>query len=167
MGTIVADLGHFWELIHVIAYIVGGCFVAAGFFVMAKDSRRMGFGIGSIVIGTLLLGLPTVVAAVAGTFFGSESAILSNGQFVQPQGATELVRGVLAFVMVVGLLGIFKGLTILRKLGEGSGASAAHAFTYIVGGACCMNIVALLKAVANTLGQEAELSRVIMRLLGS
>ena len=169
LGALGEDLGPYWDLAFLVAYIIGLCGVIAGFFIIWQSSGQhggghLGAGLAAVIVGVLLLGLESILDAGSQTLFQEDAPKnLSAVNFGSSADAAFLTFAV-RVTMLVGLCGIIKGLTMFKHIGEGSGGSKYNAATFFFAGIICINIVTFTKAFGNTVG--GVLQDVITRLFG-
>jgi hypothetical protein len=163
LANLTADIAPFWDLILTLSYIGGAIFVVAGLMAMA-GSGRQGRGAGSVVVGTLLLGLPAIMDAASQTLFNAQAP---RGLSMMGSGGGPGDTFVLFAVRVAqltGLIGLVKGLSLLRNAGDGRGGGIAHGATYVTAGILCINIVPFMRAVGGSIGGMFQ--QVVTRLFG-
>ena len=107
-----------------------------------------------LVAGVLLVGLQSTISIASGTMgLGPMDFGVSRVGNVSNDGFNAAMRGILMFVKVVGVIAVFRGILILKKIGEGQqGGEMGRALTHILGGAAAVNINATINMLANTVG---------------
>jgi hypothetical protein len=164
IDNITNDIAPFWDLIFVVAYILGGVSVLSGLFMFGRDKGQgHGAGYATIVFGTLLLGLPTVLDTVSQTLFLADAPAGLAGSGGGGGGVEDtFVRFAVTIARLTGLCGVVKGLAMLRKVGSGSESNAGHAVIFIVAGVICLNIVTFMNALGVSVGGTFQ--QVVSRL---
>jgi len=170
LGNLNSELGPFWELLHTIAYLIGAGLVIAGLFVLSRGQGGIHFakGAASVVVGLLLLGLPSVMDMGSQTIFQENAPKgLQEVQGKIPGNGPETVfiKVAVGIVMLVGLYGCITGICMLKSIGEGSGGSKYHAATFVVAGIICINILTFIKMLGASIG--GVFLSTVQRLFGS
>lgn len=114
-----------------------------------------------LIAGTLMIVLPSSISIVTQTMgLGPNSAthILS----VSSSGSTQLdqsIRGVLLFIQLIGHIAFFRGLLVLKDLGEAKSQQATFgkALIYLIAGAAAINIQLTVHLLANTVAPGLSL----------
>jgi hypothetical protein len=118
----------------------------------------------SLLAGVLLLNFPELLDVLAQTFFGHGSDdVLSYRAPGGAGGAASFIRLAFLVIALTGLIGVARGVYILRLTG-GEAGGLPRALAHIVGGVLCVNIVPFLKILAASLGGDVE--AVISALIG-
>lgn len=161
-----------------LAYVIGTVLVVTGVFLLKKnalDSERypLGRSIMTLVVGSCLLSLPLVSEVIQRSIFGGGAlttlAIDENMERMGNNGVFDIFndlisanmgKALVGFIMLVGLISLIKGLIMLRDIGrslhEGQqGSGIGKAFTHIIGGSVCLNLIQTSCVIADTLGFQA------------
>jgi hypothetical protein len=175
MVRLVSDL---WSPVQMAVSIF--CYLA-GLILIALALRRMldnmdkgvkspvGMGtIGMILIGGALLSIDTILRAITVSIFPDAFstfgfaklnlyASLAYAPGIDGQGlksVNTVITTVFAFLFLMGIISVVRGLFILKEVSNGGNASLMAGFTHIIGGGMAMNIGPLVMAVQNTLGLQ-------------
>jgi hypothetical protein len=163
IANITNDIAPFWDLIFIVAYILGGVSVVVGLFMFGKGGQGHGTGWAMCVFGALLLGLPAVLDAVSQTLFLADApAGLATGAGGGGGVEDTFVRFAVTIARLTGLCGVVKGLAMLRRVGSGSESNIGHAIIFIVAGVICVNIVTFMNALGVSVGGTFQ--QVVSRL---
>lgn len=127
MNNLGMQVDGFMTLITAFAYVAGIAFFALGIMMMTKavnPQARTAYNgsawFWSIAIGVLLFALPTTMAAISGTVFGSASpdplaySAVMNGNI---DTGTCTLAGVRQLLMVIGFIACIRGLMVYRTVG--------------------------------------------------
>jgi hypothetical protein len=104
---------------------------------------------------TLFFALPSTVMTMQHSF-GMENTTenILAGTFAAPQGAGAhcgAMSGVFAFIALVGLIAMFRGILRLKEHGgERRDGALFSAFTHLAGGSLAMNLPWLAQVLANS-----------------
>jgi hypothetical protein len=116
------------------------------------DYRR---GAITFISGILMLNLSVFSDVLARSLFGTDPAgILSYRP--QVSSGSEIIRFVLLAVGLTGLIGVGRGLFLLR-LTPPEGGGLARAIVHMIGGILCMNFAEFLRILASGFGGEVEI----------
>ncbi len=162
LQRIATQIPQLTSLVTAIAYVMGIYFVVMGVLKLREygESRTMMSGqrslqgpMVSIIIGTLLIYIPTTVQVGMATFwtnpnpYGYDTS--SQDQWVQ------FIDICFVIVQFVGVVAFIRGLVILSALGGQSGGhhnAFAKGITHIIGGIFCINIYQTVNVILVTLG---------------
>jgi hypothetical protein len=117
----------------------------------------------TLVAGTLMLNAPSVLDAFSQTFFNQPSAEVLSYRPPETNPASGYLRLVVLMVALTGLIGVARGLYLMR-LSAGEGGGLARAIVHIVGGILCINLVEFIKLLGASLGVDVEV--LVSSLLG-
>jgi len=128
----------------------------------AQDGPRGPLGFGTItmfIVAGLLLSFPQFVSALDYSLLGGGqaltkvkfmSSIESAGDTTQ---AKNVFSAVLAFMAVIGLLSIVRGLFLLKSFADGNNqATMMSVVTHLVAGSMAVNLGGVINAVQTSLG---------------
>ncbi|MDR1577811.1 MAG: hypothetical protein LBT86_06265 [Deltaproteobacteria bacterium] len=117
---------------------------------IASRDRSRGQAWLALVVGVLFLNIPSFLDAMSQTFLGQNS--IQTLSYQPPASeAQSYVQFAVFLAAIVGLLGIGRGLWLLRDSGQGQGVLARGLF-HIGGGVICVNLVETLRLIAQALG---------------
>jgi hypothetical protein len=113
-----------------------------------SPDRRISWA--ALVIGVLFLNTPSLLDALSRTVLGQSSVqTLSYRPPAQP--ADVYIRFSVFLVAVVGLIGLGRGLWLLKDSAGDRGA-LSRGLIHIAGGILCINLVATIRLMAQALG---------------
>jgi hypothetical protein len=162
IDRLIPELTPIWPALMIIAYAVGGVLVLSSGLQAAHAGARHGaMGRGSMFMvimtffcGVLLLNFPTWMDTLAMTLFNSSSEQSLSYTAPSHEGSSYVTFAV-RFVRIIGVIGILRGILLLR-------ASAADskvffkAVTHLIGGILCVNIVQFLNAIGTSAGGDVQ-----------
>lgn len=164
LANLVPHLEVWWGVLLVIITMIGLALTVSGLLGLA--SARPGGGgkkaFLTLLAGAVLLNAPELLDALSQTLLGGDSADLLSYRPPAHAAAGYLRVAVLA-VGLVGLVGVARGVCILRLTG-GEGGGLPRALAHIVGGVLCVNLTEFLKILAATFGGDVE--AVVSALVG-
>lgn len=158
IANISENLGPFWDLFHVIAYIIGA-FMLVGSLLYMRSQGHGGHqqGIGGafigMVCGVLLLALPTLLDALSNTIFEA-SAPTSLSSVSGGSGADGVfIKFAIRVIMLVGLYAVIKGITMLKDHARSQqGGALWSATVHLVMGIICINVEIFMRVLAESIG---------------
>lgn len=105
-----------------------------------------------IVVGIACLFFPNTLTVGLTTFFGNSSILAypTTDSALTDQAMKVLI----AIVQLVGIIAVLRGLLLFHKsaTGQAEQKTIGRAFTHVIGGILCINIVATTEVVYSTLG---------------
>ena len=147
------------------------CYIAAAFFLLialnrlTKTSQQGAQGpsgagtIGTFMLSGVLFSLAPSIGVLTETLFGGRESyttveFLALGDGVEGNAQAErVIASVLAFLIIVGILSIIRGLFVLRGVGEGNQQmTMMSGISHLVAGAILVNMGQFINIVQNTLG---------------
>lgn len=166
LQSILEAIEAFRVLIYATAYIVGFCMAITGILKArdyAENPNQTPFRVPFMffLVGVLLIWIPSFLGSTLETLFQTRELSEFSYNFNGEEGARLqlTMTAIIRFVQLVGLIGFFKGVILLKNLGasgqQGDGAFA-KALTHILGGALAINIVAAIKLFAATVGMDTS-----------
>ena len=156
------QIPNFMRMVTAIAYVLGMYFIVSGLFklkqygeartMMSHDQSLKGPLI-FIIVGTLLLYLPTSVQIGMSTFWTNPNPY---GYLEQVDQWTQFVNDLFLIVQFIGTVAFIRGLVILSHLGGHGGqpGTFSKGLTHIIGGIFCINIYQFVQVIMATLGIE-------------
>lgn len=148
------------RMITAIAYVIGMYLIIYGVVQLKHfgESRTMGSQdnglmkpIAYLVVGSLLLYLPTSVQVGMSTFWGTPSPI----SYVSGTDQwTQFINDCFLVVELFGTIAFIRGLLMLTSVGGQGGqpGTLSKALTHIIGGLLCINVYQFMQMIMNTLG---------------
>jgi hypothetical protein len=121
-------------------------------FRLASDSRDRGRGGAwlALIVGVLFLNAPTFLDTLSQTIIAQNSIQILSYQ-PPPSMAQVYVQFAVFLTALVGLIGIGRGLWLLKDSNQGQGL-LARGLIHIAGGIVCVNLVDTLRLIAMALG---------------
>lgn len=147
------------RLVTAIAYVLGMVFVIRGILklkhlgesrTMMSQEHHLATPISYIVIGTMLLYLPSAVNTGLNTFW-TEPNPYGYTQLTDQWG--EFLRICFLVVQLIGTIAFIRGLVILSNIsGHGQQGGFSRGLTHIIGGILCINIYQFVQVILATFG---------------
>jgi len=147
-------------LVYAIVYILGISFIFGGLLKlkhygeqrsMMSSHGGLGGALMLLLVGTLLLFLPSTIQVSTTTFWATPCSYCYPTDSESP--FTSFFKVVYSVVNFVGLIAFVRGLVMLSHVGEHSQhGGLGKAMTHIIGGILCMNIGAFVQTIFATLG---------------
>jgi intracellular multiplication protein IcmC len=167
IANFVKQVPSLMRLITAIAYVAGMYFVFHGIMLLKQygEMRTQMSGqhhlkgpVIFIVIGTLMLYLPSSVQVGMSTFWTEPNpyGYLQEGQ----DQWSQLFSNIFMIVQLVGVIAFIRGLILLTHLGGHGGQQGTFGkgITHIIGGILCINIYQFVQVVMVTLGLQSIIS---------
>lgn len=159
LKNITAQLPSVMELVTAMAYVIGFSFVIKGIMLLKhvgemrtqmSHEHSITQPIVYLIVGALLIYLPSTVVMVQSTFFTPVPYSYVSGQ----SDWDDVMHSVIVAVQLFGTIAFIKGLVLLSHVGGGHGGqgSLGKGLTHIIGGIFCINIYTFVKVILNTLG---------------
>lgn len=153
------NLGPFWDLFHIIAYILGALMLVGSLLYMRSQGQGHGHsqGIGGafigVVCGVALLGLPALLDALSSTIFET-SAPTSLSSVSGGSGADGVfIKFAIRVIMLVGLYAVIKGITMLKDHARSQqGGTLWSAMVHLCMGILCINVEVFMRVLAESIG---------------
>ena len=165
LTSLASQIPNLMRLVTAIAYVLGMVFIFIGVLKMKHlgESRTMTSREHSImgpiiylVVGALLLYLPTGVQMGTSTFWGSPNPI---GYLTGTDQWTQFINDCFSVVQLFGTIAFIRGLVILSHLGSGGGGGQkglSAGLTHIIGGILCINIYQFVQVIMVTFGIQTS-----------
>lgn len=145
-------------LIGIVLVIKSVTFLAPGRTGKAEIGKTVAF----FFVGIFLFNLQSFIGSSALTFLGvngfnpDTDSVMTYASGAAVAGSQQLyVEAGIAIVMVVGVVGLIRGLMMLTKLQENPN-QFGHAVTHIVGGTFAVNFQTFIIMVGNTIGGQVK-----------
>ena len=156
LSSLAPHLAAWWTPITLIAAAAGLWLSISGLMALASERPgSKGRALAALVSGVLLLNLPDLMDALRQTLLSADSA--SPLSYAAPMGhpAGSLVRVVVLAIGLVGLVGVARGVYLLR-LSPSEGGGVPRALVHLAGGILCVNLTEFLRLLAASLGGDAQ-----------
>jgi hypothetical protein len=153
-------------------FMIGGVCFIIGFALIvfalhrltktAQEGPRGPAGMGTIasfIVGGLLTSFATTMASASSTLFGRSDAMTKIGfmalesQMANPEYVKNVFSAILAFMFVVGLISVARGLYLFKMSADGNQqATLMGASSHVIAGAMLVNFGQVANMIQNTLG---------------
>lgn len=152
------------KMVTAIAYVFGMALIFQGLLklkhagesrtMMSHEHSLMG-PIVLILVGTMLLYIPTAVQVGTSTFWATPNPygydVKLNDQWMQ------FINDCFLIIQLVGTIAFIRGLVMLSHLAERSGQGVfGKGLTHIIGGIFCINIYQVVQVIMITLGIQTS-----------
>ncbi len=87
----------------------------------------------------------------------AENPLLAKYQSASGSGFDDAIKSILMFVQFLGAIAFFRGILILKALGENKDGAMGRALTHIFGGAAALNITWAVAMLAKSIGASAQI----------
>ena len=164
LTNIANQIPNLMRLVTAIAYVLGMIFIFIAVLkmkhlgesrtMMSREHSIMG-PIIYLVIGAMLLYLPSAVQMSTSTFWGTPNPI---GYLTGTDQWTQFLNDCFSVVQLFGTIAFIRGLVILSHLGGGGGGqkNLSQGLTHIIGGILCINIYQFVRVILFTLGIQTS-----------
>ncbi len=146
-----------WDTITILCYVLGiALFFMAGYSAInANKERNSSQYIWLFLSAVLCLNLPPLLDSISVSIFNNASAenILSYSS--DAANAADYITFSLRAVMLIGLLGVIRGINFLRDTPQRA-KDMPKAITHMIGGTLAVNIVQFLQALGSTAGSDIQ-----------
>lgn len=156
LQNLIPHLEAWWGPITLIAAAIGLALAVSGLTGLALgNGERRWKAFASLLSGVLLINLPELMDVLSQTILSADSASPLSYAAPRNHPAGNLVRVSVLVIGLVGLIGVARGVYLLR-LAPAEGGGPARALVHLIGGILCVNLVEFLKLLAASLGGEVE-----------
>lgn len=151
-------------LVQAVAYVLALFFVISGLMMAAKSANpqaRADHGsmawLWSLTIGALMLALPTTIASVAVSLFGTAGTNPNPLAYVgQPTGAGRLAP-LVPLLQVIGVIAVIRGLVVFRAVGmygnySKGNATFSRGLVLVISGVLLVHMQNMLGLVSSLTG---------------
>lgn len=159
IANISENLGPFWNLFHIIAYIIGAGTLISSLIYMRSQGQGHGHqqGIGGaftgVACGILLLALPALLDALSVMIFDASAPTSLSGVSGGSGADGVFIKFAIRVIMLVGLYAVIKGVTICKAHARSQqGGSLWSATVHIFMGIICINIQSFMLMLAESIG---------------
>lgn len=143
----------FWHPVIISAYAFGFVFAAVGVYNFSKIGRK-GYAFTALVIGALLLNLPTFLNIFSQSLLAVNSPTELTYQAPNSDYSAYITLGV-KIVQFVGLIAVIRGLIMWKESANKDDSDLIYSgFTFFFGGILCLNILKVLEYLASWLGGD-------------
>jgi hypothetical protein len=146
-------------------FVVGFILIANAIYRLTKTSQEgprgpAGFGtIMSFIVGGLFVSFPFSMANISSTLFGTSEALTTidfmalEDQMDNPEYVKSVFSAILAFMLIVGVISIARGLYLFKLSSDGNQqATIMGASAHVIAGAMLVNFGQVANMIQNTLG---------------
>lgn len=156
IANVIPHLQQWWPALIVIAYTIGVGLAVLSFFQAVskrnRDNRTM--AIWTFLAAVLLLNLPTLLDSLSITVFNQSSEQSLSYSPPSSPGSVYIQFAVYA-IMTVGIIGIVRGVCLLRDSSSHAG-NIARGIVHMIGGIIAVNIVTFLRGIGATVGGDVQ-----------
>lgn len=147
------------------AFVIGMGLVAGSVLKLRQAGQNAqhhhgGWGapLSGMVAGSMLLYLPSALDSMMMTTFGNTSVLSYSGGAL-PEQSAMVMKAVVGFIQLVGLIAFIRGWMLVRKAGDSNNQNGeiGRGITHIVGGVLTINLVATVQMFGATLGLPVSL----------
>lgn len=162
-------LQHWWNPIIYFSFLLGVIFFVGSLIYLGnnygRDPEASKKAFGGIIVGVCLANLPGVLDMISMSMFQTQSATGLSYSVSGKNSAGSMIRFSVYLIKIVGLIGVVKGLSIMRSavMGGGKGLGGVSV-AYVLGGTACVNFVFFAKLMGSSLG--GKLGSSITGILG-
>lgn len=160
LANIAQEVPILMQLVTAIAYVMGIYFIFYGILKLKEfgeartqmsSERHLKGPLVLIVVGALLLYLPTTVQVGLSTFWSNPSPY---GYVQQSDQWSDFMKDVYLVIQLFGTIAFIRGLVILSHLSgsHSQQGTFAKGVTHVIGGLFCINIYQFVQVVLITLG---------------
>ena len=156
VANVIPHLQQWWPVIIVLAYLVGIGFamVSLAQSISHKHRFNRSTAVWTLWAAVLLLNIPALMDSLAMTVFNQTSEqTLSYSPPASP-GAVYIQFAVYA-IQTVGLIGIMRGLCLLRDTPNQS-MNFSRGIVHLFGGIIAVNLVSFLRGIGATVGGDVQ-----------
>ncbi|MDR2340319.1 MAG: hypothetical protein LBF40_09355 [Deltaproteobacteria bacterium] len=154
ISNLAPHLQEWWVAIRTILSLCGFLLFLWGLSGLAKDRERRGLARNVLILvcAVLLINNGPLLDALSYSVIGSQS-VKSLSYQAPPHPAKHYIQFAVHLVAIIGLIGIGRGVLMLKDMGAQPGRLGT-ALAHIVGGILCVNLVETLKIMARSMGSE-------------
>ncbi len=156
VANVIPHLQQWWPVIIVLAYLVGIGFamVSLAQSISHKQRFNRSIAVWTLWAAVLLLNIPAFMDSLSMTVFNQTSEqSLSYSPPASP-GAVYIQFAVYA-IQTVGLIGIMRGLCLLRDTPNQS-MNFSRGIVHLFGGIIAVNLVSFLRGIGATVGGDVQ-----------
>jgi hypothetical protein len=162
IANILPHLSIWWDTLVIVLAFLGVLIFIGSLAKLAGRERSWGRIFLALASGVLLINLPSFLDSLAFTIF-SENSVLSLSYRPPEHPAKYYIQFAIFVVALVGLIGIGRGIILLKDSGSQPG-QLGRALVHIFGGILCVNFVSTLKIMGRSLG--GDVLDVIVAIVG-
>jgi intracellular multiplication protein IcmC len=161
-ALMMSNLGIIAKIVQAVAVVMGVGLIFSGIMKLKHygEMRTMMNSQGSlanalfiVLAGVMLLTLPTMLNTFLLAIWGTTNPLPYPGG--DNMGTNGLMRGIVMFVRLIGVISFIRGVVLISHLGKENGGqqgSIGKALTYMIGGIMCVQIVATAQFLSTILG---------------
>lgn len=147
VNNLVSELSGASTFLQIVTYVIGLSTFMSGFLLAYKSARgaRPNNAPGlawawSMVIGVLIMALPTVMAGASQTIFGASHSPLD---YMSPKSDGTLSKNIFMLLHIIGYVAFLRGLLMFRRVrvhGASEQTTAGRALTFVSAGTLLVNM---------------------------
>ncbi len=156
LANVIPHLQQWWPVIVTLSYLIGISFAVLSAVQAISQKHRFDRTVAawSFTCAVLLLNLPAFMDTLSMSIFDKSSEhILSYSPSASP--ASIYVQFAVYCIAIIGLIGIVRGLCLLRDTPNQS-KNFSRAFVHMIGGIIAVNLVEFLRGIGATLGGDVQ-----------
>lgn len=156
IANVIPHLQQWWPVIFVLAYLAGVILAIIAFAqsISHKHKYTRSTALWTFFAAVLLLNLPAFMDSLSMTVFNSSSEkALSYSPPVHP--LSIYIQFAVYVIMIVGLIGIARGLTMLRDT-PSKPSNFSRGMIHLFGGIIAVNLVTFLRGIGATVGGDVQ-----------
>lgn len=168
LTNIMTFISAWYPTISLIASFVGIVFVIKAVMFLApgrSGKAEVGKTTALFLVGIFLFNVETFLSSVSHTVFGNDGfanggstteVMTYAGTAASASASSHLyIQTGITIVMVVGFVGLIRGLIMLTKLQENPN-QFGHAMTHIIGGTLAVNFQTFISSLAKSIGGQVQ-----------
>ncbi len=156
IANVIPHLQQWWPVIVLLSYLIGLAFGVISLVQAVSQKQRFNRSVAvwTFWVAVLLLNLPSLMDSLSMTVFNQTSEqSLSYSPPASP-GAVYIQFAVYA-IQTVGLIGIMRGLCLLRDTPNQS-MNFSRGIVHLFGGIIAVNLVSFLRGIGATVGGDVQ-----------
>lgn len=164
VANVIPHLQQWWPVVLTLSYLIGLVFAIVSLFQAVNHKHRFNraVAIWTFVSAVLLVNLPSIMDSMALSIFNTTSEQSLSYSPPSSPGAVYIQFAVIA-IGFVGLIGIARGICLLRDVGSQPG-NLSRGIVHMVGGILAVNLVKFLNGIGATIGGDVQ--SYIAKILG-
>ena len=156
VANVIPHLQQWWPVLIVLAYLVGVGFAVLSLAQSISQKQRFNrvTAVWTFWAAVLLLNLPTLMDSLSMTVFNQTSEQSLSYSPPSSPGSVYIQFAVYA-IQTVGLIGIMRGLCLLRDTPNQS-MNFSRGIVHLFGGIIAVNLVSFLRGIGATVGGDVQ-----------
>ena len=156
IANVIPHLQQWWPVIVLLSYLIGLGFGVVSLVQAVSQKQRFNRSIAvwTFWVAVLLLNLPSLMDSLSMTVFNQTSEQSLSYSPPSSPGAVYIQFAVYA-IQTVGLIGIMRGLCLLRDTPNQS-MNFSRGIVHLFGGIIAVNLVSFLRGIGATVGGDVQ-----------